>query len=315
MRTIQKPEHGSIEWLLGRQKDEHGNTILGGSDASALMGDSPYRSRADLFFEKTTPPTVGEFNMAFHRGNVLEPALVSEASRILKVDLHTPDLMYRVGRWNINSDAVDDAHKPSVNIECKTTTRYTIASSDDLPMEWRWQGWAQMLVLDCPVFFSVLDARQNLVVVELERNDNALDLLLEEAETFCQAIDNGDGFVEHINELSADQIATLVRCEPTSVELPAQVIDLLQSLEEARETKKRIEEVEKTARDAIARLLVTHEVGTVDGVPVVSWKEQRGRASVDMTALRNAHPEIVAQFEREGNPYRVMRIMKNKEKK
>lgn len=315
MKLIPKPEHGTLEWLIGRQRDENGATILGGSDAPALMGDSPYKTRADLYFDKVTTPSVGEFNPAFHRGNVLEAPLVGEASRILKVDLHTPDVMYREGRWNINSDAVDNAESPSINIECKTTTRYTIGSSDDLPIEWRWQGWAQMAVLNTPVFFSVLDARQNLVVVELERNQHAIDALLTEAEIFCSSIDSGDGLVDHIDELTAEQIALLVRAEPTSVDLPHQALDLIEALESARLAKKEAEEAEKYARDEIARLLITNEIGLIDGVPVVSWKEQAGKKSVDLAALRGAYPEIVAQFEREGNPYRVMRINKKKEKK
>jgi len=314
MKLIPKPEHNSLAWLLGRQKDENGDTIVGGSDAPVLMGDSPYKTRADLFFDKVTPPVVGEFNPVFHRGNVLEAPLVGEAARVLKTSLITPDVMYREGRWNINSDAVDNPTSPSINIECKTTTRYTIGSSDDLPIEWRWQGWAQMAVLNTPVFFSVLDARQNLAVVELERNDYAIDALLTEAEIFCSSIDNGDGLVDHIDELTAEQIARLVRAEPEAVDLPHHALDLIIALEGARQMKKDAEEQEKYARDEIARLLITYEVGTVDDVPVVSWKEQAGKKTVDMAALRAAHPEIVAQFEREGNPYRVMRIIKKKEK-
>lgn len=314
MKLIPKPEHGSLEWLLGRQQDENGRVILGGSDAPALMGDSPYKSRSDLYFDKVTTPVVGEFNPVFHRGNVLEAPLVGEASRILKVDLHTPDVMYREGRWNINSDAVDRTESPSVNIECKTTTRYTVGSADDLPIEWKWQGWAQMAVLNTPVFFSILDARQNLVVVELERNEYAIEALLTEAEIFCSAIDDGDGLVEFVDQLTAEQIATLVRAEPTSVDLPHQTMDYIELLEHARALKKEAEELEKKARDEIARHLLTNEIGMIDGVPVVSWKEQAGKKSVDIAGLRNAYPEIVAQFEREGNPYRVMRINKKKEK-
>lgn len=314
MRLINKPEHGTLEWLTGRQRDEDGNVLLGGSDAPALMGASPYKTRADLFYDKVTTPVVGEFNPVFHRGNVLEAPLVGEAMRILKVDLHTPDVMYREGRWNINSDAVDNALSPSINIECKTTTRYTIGSADDLPMEWRWQGWAQMAVLNTPVFFSILDARQNLVVVELERSDAAIDALLTEAEMFCSSIDDGEGLVEHIDALTAEQIAFLLPVEPSATDLPDQAMNFIELLEIAREMKKEAEEMESKARDEIARFLLGNEIGLIDGVQVVSWKQQAGKKSVDMAALRAAYPEIVAQFEREGNPFRVMRINKKKEK-
>lgn len=315
MKLIPKPEHGTIEWLQGRQKDENGKAILGGSDAPALMNDSPYKSRGDLYHDKVTAPVVGGFNMAFHRGNVLEAPLVTEAERILKIALHTPDVMYRSGRWNINSDAVDNEESPSVQIECKTTTRYTIASADDLPIEWRWQGWSQMAVLNVPVFFSVLDARQNLAVVELERNEHAIDALLSEGEMFCAAIDSGTGITDFIDEFTAEQIARLVRAEPTSIELPADMMKVIEAMADAKRMKADFEEAEKIARDEIARHLMGNEIGLINGVQVVSWKQQAGKKSVDMVALRDQYPEVVAQFEREGFPFRVMRINKKKETK
>jgi predicted phage-related endonuclease len=314
MKVIPKPEHGSIDWLNQRQKDENGKTLLGGSDAPALMGDSPFKTPADLYVEKITPPVVGGFNMAFHRGNVLEAPLVAEASRILKVDLHTPDVMYRSGRWNINSDAVDNADAPSVNIECKTTTRYHISDGGDLPIEWCWQGWAQMAVLNVPVFFSVLDARQNLAVVELPRNDYAIDTLLQHGEHFCNAVDSGSGIDDFIDELSAEQINLLIKPKPEEVELDPEALEIITRLEWAKHVKKEAEEIEQEAKDSLARMLLSNEIGLVNGERVITWKQQAGKKSLDVSALRSAHPEIVAQFEREGNPFRVMRIVKKKEK-
>jgi predicted phage-related endonuclease len=315
MRLIQKPEHGTLEWLVGRQKDENGKVLLGGSDAPALMGASQFKTRGDLYVDKITAPVVDtSFNMAFHRGNVVEPVLVAEASRILGISLLTPDLMYREGRWNINSDGVDNAESPTVNIECKTTTRYTVTDSDDLPIEWRWQGYAQMAVMNVPVFFSVLDARQNLSVVELPRDNMMIDLLLQESEVFCDAVESNTGIMEYLDQFTADQIARLIDCNETSVELPSEAETWLTMLDEARYNKKEAEDAEREAKDALARLLLGNEIGLFRGKQVVTWKEQAGKTSIDLAGLRAAHPEIVAQYERAGSPYRVMRIVKKKEK-
>jgi predicted phage-related endonuclease len=315
MRLIQKPEHGTLEWLVGRQKDENGKVLLGGSDAPALMGASQFKTRGDLYVDKITAPVVDtSFNMAFHRGNVVEPVLVAEASRILGISLLTPDLMYREGRWNINSDGVDNAESPTVNIECKTTTRYTVTDSDDLPIEWRWQGYAQMAVMNVPVFFSVLDARQNLSVVELPRDNMMIDLLLQESEVFCDAVESNTGIMEYLDQFTADQIARLIDCNETSVELPSEAETWLTMLDEARYNKKEAEDAEREAKDALARLLLGNEIGLFRGKQVVTWKEQAGKTSIDLAGLRAAHPEIVAQYERADSPYRVMRIVKKKEK-
>ena len=171
-----------------------------------------------------------------------------------------------------------------------------------------------MAVLNVPVFFSVLDARQNLAVVELERNEHAIDALLSEGEMFCVAVDERTGLTDFINEFTAEQIATLVHTTPSSVEVPQELLAVIMALNEARATKKSAEEAEKNARDEIARVLLHNEVGTFNGAQVISWKQQAGKKSVDVGAMREAHPEVVAQFEREGFPYRVMRITNKKEK-
>ena len=315
MRLIPKPEHGTLDWLIGRQKDENGEALLGGSDAPALMGASQFKSRADLYFDKVMDPVVDDsFNMAFHRGNGVEPVLVGEAARILKTSLLTPDVMYREGRWNINSDGVDNTEAPTVNIECKTTTRYTVTSSDDLPLEWRWQGYAQMAVMKVPVFFSVLDARQNLAVVELPRDNRMIDLLLQEAEIFCRAVDDRSGIEEYMDEFTADQIAKWFRVEQSPVELMGDAEMYIEMLENARAMKKEADDAEREAKDQLARMLLGHDVGLIDGEKVITWKEQAGKTSLDVAGLRAEYPEIVAQFERAGSPFRVMRITKKKEK-
>lgn len=313
MKVRAKEQHGSLEWKRARWKDESGLCVFGASDAPALMNASPYRSRADLFVDKTTEPQeVNETNDAFYRGNLLEPALIEHAINELKMDFSTPDVVYKEGRWVISMDAVDNYAKPTVGVECKTTTRYHVESAQDLPMEWKWQGWAQMLVLDVPIFFSVLDAGQRVRFVELERNNEALDLLQEQAEIFGHAVDTGD-FIIEIDELTAEQIARLYPATDDAVEIGTDGLTWVEALEEARAMKKQADFLEKEAKDHLARIMQNATRGTLNGVPVVTWKEQRGTASVDVKALREEHPELIAQYTKEPTSFRVMRInAKNK---
>jgi predicted phage-related endonuclease len=72
--------------------------------------------------------------------------------------------------------------------------------------------------------------------------------------------------------------------------------------------------METKAKDAIAQMLKGNEVGLVNGVQVVSWKQQAGKMSFDMTRLKSEQPELVKQYEKQGNPYRVMRTHRKKAK-
>jgi predicted phage-related endonuclease len=311
MQVIPKSKHGSKDWLLARWKDQDGCCVFGASDVPVLMGASPYKTRGELFADKVNEPVVQEETAVFRRGNLLEKPLLEEASRILGTNIFTPEVVYRDGRLSISLDGVDNQTNPTVVVEAKTSTRYSIYKSGDLPEEWLWQGWAQQAVLQVPVWFVVLDRDQRISVVELPENNDAIDALRIETNVFGGWID-GEPMTENINNFSANDIARIWKVHPTSLELPASAIDFAAQLEEARAMAKQAAELETFAKDALAQMLLGNEVGTVNGLQVVSWKQQVGKASLDTKQLREDHPELVQEYEKQGAPYRVMRVSKTK---
>lgn len=313
MQVIPKAKHGSKEWLLARWKDEQGRCVFGASDIPALMGASPYKTRGELFADKVNEPVEQEETAVFRRGNLLEKPLLEEASRILGINIFTPEVIYRDGRLSISLDGVDHEQNPTVVVEAKTSTRYSIYTADDLPVEWCWQGYAQMAVLQVPVWFVVLDRDQRISVVQLPENPEAIEAIRLETAVFGGWVD-GDPLDEDINNFSATDIARIWKAEPTSVELPASAVEWALQLEEARAMAKQAADLESKAKDALAQMMLGNEIGTVDGVQLVTWKQQAGKASLDTKQLRADHPELVNQYEKQGAPFRVMRVTKGKGK-
>ena len=311
MQVIPKQKHGSKDWLLARWKDEDGRCVFGASDVPVLMGASPYKTRGELFADKVNEPVEQEETAVFRRGNLLEKPLLEEASRILGTNIFTPDVIYRDGRLSISLDGVDNEKQPTVVVEAKTSTRYSISTAEDLPDEWCWQGWAQMAVLQVPVWFVVLDRDQRISVVELPANQEAIQALQTETAVFGGWVD-GDPMDEDINNFSATDIARIWKATPTSVELPASAVEWALQLEEARAMAKQAADLETKAKDALAQMMLGNEIGTVNGSQLVTWKQQAGKASLDTKQLRSDHPELVQQYEKQGAPFRVMRVTKTK---
>ena len=314
IETIPKPLHGSSEWLLTRWRDGKGRCVFGASDIPPLMNASPYKSRGELFADKWNEPVKQKETAVFARGNLLESALLNHASKVLNTDLITPDVIYRDGRLSVSLDGVDVEHYPSLVVECKTTTRYRITDASDLPDEWLWQGYGQQAVLDCPVWFSVLDRDMRLSVVELPTNANAIDVLRTETEVFGSWIDRQVPIDDDINNFSAYDIARIWQTTPTTIELPQDCIEWVTALDDARTMTKDATALETTAKDMLARMLLGNEIGTVNGIKIVSWKQTQGRNSLDTASLREDHPELVAQYEKQGLPFRTMRTHKPKNK-
>ena len=315
MERIPKPKHGSKEWLMERWRDDQGCCVFGASDIPALMNASPYKTRGELFADKLNEPVEQVESAIFRRGNLLEKPLLEAASDFLNHDIYTPDCMYRDGRLTVTLDGVDNSIQPEYVVEAKTTTRYSIYDQNDLPVEWLWQGWAQQAVLECStVWFSVLDRDLRISVVQLPKNESAIDALRLEAQIFGDWIDQRVLPDEELNNFSADDITRIYKVQPTSIELDVVVVDWLVALEDARAQSKQATEMETKAKDAIAQMLKGNEVGLVNGVQVVSWKQQAGKMSFDLTRFKSEQPELVKQYEKQSNPYRVMRTHRKKAK-
>ena len=268
-----------------------------------------------MFADKLNEPVEQVESAIFRRGNLLEKPLLEAASDFLNHDIYTPDCMYRDGRLTVTLDGVDNSIQPEYIVEAKTTTRYSIYDQNDLPAEWLWQGWAQQAVLECStVWFSVLDRDLRISVVELPKNESAIDALRLEAQIFGDWIDQRVLPDEELNNFSADDITRIYKVQPTSIELDVVVVDWLVALEDARAQSKQATEMETKAKDAIAQMLKGNEVGLVNGVQVVSWKQQAGKMSFDLTRFKSEQPELVKQYEKQSNPYRVMRTHRKKAK-
>jgi len=311
MKLIEKPPHGSMEWLLKRHRDEHGNVLFGASEAPVMMNHSPYQTRPQLFAAKLSEPRVSKESAVFRRGNLIEPVLVAEAGVVLGIPMKTPPFMYQDGRFIVTLDGVDDSFTPSVVVEAKTTTRYRIRDAEDLPNEWLWQAWAQRLVTGADVWFSVLDSEQTISVIQCPDNPEALQALRDESEAFGAAIQLNTPPADFDDcVIDADTVAAIWRATPTEIAIPETEMRWLQEIVHAKEQIAEGEALKKLAEDHLAMLLKGNEIGTFNGVKVLSWKEQAGRASLDTKALKDGHPEIAAKYERQGKPFRVMRTHK-----
>lgn len=158
------------------------------------------------------------------------------------------------------------------------------------------------------IVFIVLDRDLRISMVELPRNQEAIDQLWAEAERFGALVDSGARADAEINQFSADQIASLYKATPTAIELPESARAVLANLRDARETRRVAEKQETIAKDELARLLLAHEIGLLDGEQVITWKQHSGKQALDTKRLRADLPEVYENFLKIGDPFRVMRV-------
>jgi hypothetical protein len=213
----------------------------------------------------------------------------------------------------------DERIVPDLWVEAKCTSRFRVKTLDDVPQAWLWQMAAQSFVCSdgdsAPqMMLVVLDADLHVNLLEIPRNREAEMLLAETADRIGLMIDHGDVSDDEVREMTADEIASIFKARDASVELPRECVDWLFALEDAKQMRKQAEEQEDRARDWLAQHLKDATSGTLDGETVVTWREQQGRVSIDTKRLEQDHPDLAAQYKKQSNAYRVMRVSRKKGK-
>ena len=302
---IQKPQHGSLEWLQTRHRNAQGKCIVGASEVSTLMGVNEYDTISDLAVRKLLAPEVGEMNDAMNRGNLLEPAIVAYATQQLGVELICPDVMYLHNRIISTLDARGEGEHAGIVVEAKSNNHWS--HTTQLPDAWYWQAQAQMHCTGVDeIIFSILDRNMRFGLDTVQRNDEMIELMQNHVELFCEAID-AEKLPEDVR-LTAPQVADLFPKAEGETALDNNAVAMIETWIELKEALKELEAKEQAIKNALADMMRGAEFGTVDGCRVLSYKTQSAKR-FDSKALLAAQPELQEIYTTQST-FRVLRTMK-----
>lgn len=306
MQRIQKPPHGSLEWLQVRHRDELGKVTFGASEAPALMNVSEYSNLMDLCLQKLEPPVLRPASAAMRKGIIFEEPLGYEAASILGIDVVQPDEMFRKGRFTATLDFWTPNGKTI--IECKVTNQYSITTGQDLPLSWVMQGHVQHWITGADVWFSVFDKYQQISVVRMPVQNSIIDALLKQSEVVGESLDKGILPDEAWIDATAQQIAKLHPASDETIECDDELLALIRELKSLSDDEKRVGERKTFVQAELAKRLKSARAVDSNGDLILTWNEQKGRTTLDQQALKDAHPDIYEAFTKQGAPFRVMRV-------
>lgn len=168
------------DWLTWRRSG------LGGSDAPVVAGISPYKSRVQLFLEKTGKANGDiEPSMPMMWGNLLEPAIASRFAERTGVKYAGSQVCFQsdVHPWQLAT--LDRLTTDNAIVELKAVGHGKVAKlgedgdTDSLPDEWILQSQHQMGVTGLElVFFAVfVGTYEDIRIYEVPRNDQLIESL------------------------------------------------------------------------------------------------------------------------------------------
>lgn len=307
-------EVDSPEWHEARRSS------LGASEVAAVLGLSPWQTPLSVYMAKMGVRNEIPENLAYF-GRALEPVIAQWI-----VDTR-PDVgplgdgfSARSERWPwlaVSPDRIaydENRDFDYIPIELKTSSAFGRDKwSEGVPLFYQAQVQAQIAVLDAPYgWLAVLHGGNEPELYRIERDDEFItEHLIPKTKQFWE--DHVLAQVPPEPTTSEEAVELWPGTEGVTVEGGPELVELWEQYglmqAEAVEVAERLDaiklELQKAMRDAVA---LTH-----GGQELFTWKPRKGSARFDAAALKQAHPDIHAQYMRQGEPTRVFRRIPRKE--
>ncbi len=185
------------EWLAERRKG------IGGSDAPVVLGVSPFKTRQELWAEKRGLIADTEPTTAMKRGTYLEPIVgemyveATGRTRLIprKMERHEtiPFLTANVDAFLSKKKHATDTFDGVLEIKCPGLSVFGKCQREGLPDYYHIQGQHYLAVtrLEWGSFAVFSAERWRLEVIDFERDENLIAMIIEECGKFWEHVQNG----------------------------------------------------------------------------------------------------------------------------
>lgn len=276
---------------------------IGGSDAAAILGLSPWRSPHDVWLEKTGRAEPQRETERMRWGTLLEDAVAREyaertgarISRSRKTLRHPQHafLVAHIDRWSVR-----DGRRGI--LEVKTTARksdqWGTPGTDGIPPYYAAQVLHYLGVTGAPwsdVAVLFLD-RMEMEVYRVPRDEEAIRLIRETEIAFWR--DHVETDTPPPPSPSEDLARRWPRETPgKTVEADAEMREIFEDLLVIRREIARLEAAEQDLRKRIELVMGDAEALTIDGRPVATWKAVSSER-FETKRFRQDHPELAASY-------------------
>ncbi len=276
------------------------STYIGGSDAAAILGVSPWQTRYQLWAKKTgliAEQVSPEKEKIFARGKRLEPVILQmfEDESGLKVD-------HRNRRFSDSEypflAAEIDGETGNENIDAKTAQPFARhlwgePGSDEIPIYYAAQFMHGLMVTGRDVcHVAAMIGLDDFRIFKIQRDDELIAMIREREVEFWGMVQNQ---TPPEIETAEDALMAWPQSTGSRIEVSADIADRVIALKELKATIKELENREEALKNAILPHFMDAERMEFQGHLLATWKSQDARR-LDQKAIAAAYPDLVEQF-------------------
>lgn len=295
--------------------------FLGGSDAAAVIGVSPYATPVELWLQKTGRAPKEVIDAAqqkrFDRGHKLEPFIRDMVIDKLRAEGNSVELIACNERYvdpdypflSCEIDFELMLNGEHINCDAKSVSgfarkKWGEVDTEDVPIEYAAQFMHGLMVTGrrtCLV--AALRSFDDVDIYWTHRDDETIAAMRPKLVSF---------WLDHVkadvapDPLKFDDIKALFPLDDgQGVDASQDIADKVAQLRDVKARLKEFEEAEEALKFEIAEFISPHARLTFGGVDIATWKGQND-TRLDQDALREAHPDIFDKFKRT----KVVRVLR-----
>ena len=299
------------EWLQERRAS------IGASEVAAVLGLSPYNTALDIYKSKQGVDRYFDPLLSFV-GHASEPIMHEWVEKFSGVPVTLEDaFMARSIEYPFLHASFDRVSRdPFTTWQMKTAHHYTGHKWDEgIPTDIRVQVQAEMLVAGTQKAAVVVwiggrefrlfwEARDNVFI------ENQMIPALTEFWGNLQA-----GIAPEPSTIA--EVSDAWHDSGEEMEAPEALLERIEQRAFLLATAKEAEDDAKTIQLELGKFMLDNNVEafTHGGKKLLTYKRQKGRASFDAAQLKQDHPDLAAEYTRQGAGFMIMRTIKPKETK
>ncbi len=318
--TVAEAEKDHEKWLQVR------NQGIGGSDAGVILGLNPYKSLLSLWLEKTGQAKLEDLSNnervywgVKNEGNIADYFCEKTGKHVRRCGT----MQHGEFPWLLaNVDRLVDGEQAGLEIKTAGVSQYELWKGDEVPDAYYAQCQHYMLVTGFPMWYiAVLIGGNEGIIKEVPRNEDFIAMLFEAEQEFWKSVEErtmpdvdgmkstSEALAEMYPQAKADSVLQL----PSTDELEKIFADYERYdaiIEDSKLLKTECE-------NRLKVLMGDNEVcivGDGDTQHKITWKNVKGRTTIDGKKLQKEMPDVYEQYKKVGAPSRRFEIKNKKEK-
>lgn len=288
------------EWLNERRKG------IGGSDAGAICGISPYRTPLQVWQDKRGLSGVVPDNDAMLWGRILEPAVRQRYSDVTGRTVRVPEGILHHPKFDFMLANIDGFTDEKRGVEVKTAASpkdWGEPGTDEIPLLYIFQVQHYMTITGFEVFdVPVLIGGRDFRIYEVPADKELQEMLIEKEAAFWRMVQESIP-PEPVNY--EDVVRRYRQSKAALITADSKILAATMALKEIRGQIGELEAHEDAVKaDIMGFMKESDTLVDVDGAILATWKSGKPTNRVDLKALQKEQPDIYAKYLRPGEAAR-----------